>query len=83
MHEDEDYTVITFADNGIGINLDKFKNKIFGLYQKFHDNPGSKGLGLYLVKSQIESMGGSIEVESIVNEGTKFIIKLKKSYNVT
>jgi K+-sensing histidine kinase KdpD len=51
----KDKTVLTFSDNGIGIDL-KIKIKVFGLYQRFHDYPDSKGLGLYLVKSQIEAM---------------------------
>lgn len=72
--EDETLTTITFQDNGLGIDLVKYKDKIFGLYQKFHDYHDSKGLGLYLVKSQIESMGGKIEIESDVDVGTKFSI---------
>lgn len=72
------FVELIFEDNGIGLDLEKFKDKIFGLYQRFHNYPDSKGLGLYLVKSQIESMGGEINVESKVNEGTKFIIKFKK-----
>lgn len=74
---DEEYQII-FEDNGIGIDLELNKDKIFGLYQRFHDYPDSKGLGLYLVKSQIESMGGSILAKSQVDTGTKFIITLKK-----
>lgn len=66
--------VITFEDNGIGIDLEKNKNKIFGLYQCFHNHPDSKGFGLYLVKSQVESMGGSISVQSNVGVGTTFTI---------
>lgn len=72
------FTELTFEDNGIGIDLNKYSDKLFGLYQRFHNYPDSKGLGLYLVKSQIESMGGEIRVESEVNKGTKFIIKFKK-----
>jgi len=72
------FTELVFEDNGIGIDLKKYSDKLFGLYQRFHNYPDSKGLGLYLVKSQIESMGGEIRVESEVNEGTKFIIKFKK-----
>lgn len=68
---------ITFKDNGIGIDLALNKDKIFGLYQRFHDYPDSKGLGLYLVKSQVESMGGTISVESTVGEGTTFKILFK------
>lgn len=71
------FTELIFEDNGIGIDLKKYSDKLFGLYQRFHNYPDSKGLGLYLVKSQIESMGGEIRVESEVNQGTKFIIKFK------
>jgi len=77
FYEDETYTTIIFKDNGIGIDLTKYSEKIFGLYQRFHNYPDSKGLGLYLVKSQIESMGGEIEIESTVGKGTTFTIKLK------
>jgi len=76
--EDSDFTTLTFTDNGIGIDLNKYSEKIFGLYQRFHNYPDSKGLGLYLVKSQIDSMGGEINIKSIVNQGTTFIIKFKK-----
>jgi PAS domain S-box-containing protein len=68
---------ITFKDNGIGIDLEKNNDKIFGLYQRFHNYPESKGLGLYLVKSQVESMGGTISVESNVGKGTTFTIVFK------
>lgn len=70
--------ILIFRDNGIGIDLDRNKDKIFGLYQRFHNHPDSKGLGLYLVKSQVESMGGSITVVSEVDKGTTFTIIFKK-----
>lgn len=72
-------TVLKFEDNGIGIDLKRNKDKIFGLYQRFHSYPDSKGLGLYLVKSQIETMGGTIAVESEVNKGTTFILTFKNN----
>jgi PAS domain S-box-containing protein len=72
-------TILTFKDNGIGIDLERNRDKIFGLYQRFHDYADSKGLGLYLVKSQVESMGGKIGVESIVGEGTTFTITFKNN----
>lgn len=72
---DNEETMIIFKDNGIGIDLDRNKDKVFGLYQKFHSYPDSKGLGLYLVKSQVEAMGGTITIESEVNVGTKFVMK--------
>jgi PAS domain S-box-containing protein len=72
-----DEIVLVFKDNGIGIDLERNGDKIFGLYQRFHNYPDSKGLGLYLVKSQVESMGGSINVESEVDKGTTFTIIFK------
>lgn len=71
------FVVLIFEDNGIGVDLERHREKIFGLYQKFHDRPNSKGMGLYLIKSQLESLGGSITVESKVDVGTKFILKFK------
>src|SRR5690606_12306178 len=70
--------VIIFRDNGIGIDLERNRDKIFGLYQRFHNYSDSKGLGLYLVKSQVESMGGTISVESTVDKGTTFTLTFKK-----
>jgi PAS domain S-box-containing protein len=65
---------LLISDNGLGFDMNKVKGKIFGLNQTFHDNIESKGVGLYLVHSQITSLGGEIEVESKVNEGTRFLI---------
>lgn len=69
--------ILEFQDNGIGINLERHKERLFGLYQKFHNHPESKGLGLYLVKSQLEALGASIQIESEVDVGTKFLIKFR------
>ena len=62
---------IKFKDNGIGIDLERHGNKIFGLYQRFHNYQDSKGLGLFLVKSQIEAMKGTISVQSQAEKGNK------------
>ncbi len=73
----EQRTILTFKDNGIGIDLERNRDKVFGLYQRFHNYPDSKGLGLYLVKSQVETMGGTISIDSEVNKGTTFTITFK------
>lgn len=73
----ENNILLIFQDNGIGINLERNRDKIFGLYQRFHDYPDSKGLGLYLVKSQVETMGGTISLESEVGIGTTFTLTFK------
>lgn len=74
-----DTTILKFKDNGIGIDLKRHRAKVFGLYQRFHNYPDSKGLGLYLVKSQVEAMGGSIKIESMVNKGTTFTLTFKNN----
>ncbi|WP_395046781.1 PAS domain S-box protein [Flavobacterium sp.] len=68
----ESETRLTIQDNGIGIDLVKNKDKIFGMYKTFHGNPDAVGLGLFMVKNHIESMGGRIEVESELDKGTTF-----------
>lgn len=68
---------VIFADNGMGFDMEKVKDKIFGLHQKFHNNIDSKGIGLYLVHNHISSFGGKISVESKVNEGARFTMSFK------
>lgn len=72
----DERTEIRFSDNGIGIDLKMHKEKVFGLYQRFHENIEGKGIGLFLIKSQITALGGTIYVESEVGEGTTFVIHL-------
>jgi PAS domain S-box-containing protein len=68
---------LVISDNGIGFDMDKVKDKIFGLHQKFSTNIDSNGIGLYLVYNHITNLGGRIRVESKLNEGAKFIITFK------
>lgn len=72
------YTVISFEDNGLGINLEKYGKKIFGMYKTFHGNNDALGIGLFITKNQIEAMGGKIEIESIENVGSTFKIYLSE-----
>jgi PAS domain S-box-containing protein len=72
----DERTVITVKDNGLGINLDKYGDRLFKLNQVFHSGFNSKGIGLYITKTQVESLGGSIEVKSKENEGSEFIVTL-------
>ena len=68
--------VLLFQDNGIGIDLSTAGEHVFGLYKRFHtDRAEGKGMGLYMVKTQVESMGGKISISSKVNVGTEFQIE--------
>lgn len=69
--------ILIVQDNGMGIDLKKFGKKIFSLYETFHKNVDSTGVGLFITKNQVENMGGQIKVKSKVNEGSKFYIYLK------
>lgn len=62
-------------DNGLGIDLQRFGNKLFGLHKTFHENSEARGVGLFLTKTQIEALGGSISAESEVDKGTTFVIQ--------
>lgn len=66
---------LEFQDNGAGIDMDKFGHKIFGMYKTFHYNADAVGIGLFLVKNQIQSLNGDITVESKINVGTTFKIQ--------
>ena len=71
----ENKVELHFSDNGIGIDLQKRSDQVFGLYKRFHVGTiEGKGIGLFMVKTQVESLGGSIRIESSVNVGTKFVI---------
>ncbi len=65
-------TCLYVKDNGLGIDLKRHQAKLFGMYKTFHNNPDARGFGLYITKTQIEAMGGKIEVESQVNVGSTF-----------
>jgi signal transduction histidine kinase len=62
----------------LGIDLVRHRDNIFGLYQRFHSNADGKGLGLFIVKSQVTALGGSIDVTSEIDKGTSFIITFKE-----
>lgn len=70
----ENCITLKVIDNGLGINLEKYGDDIFGLYKTFHYNKNAEGVGLYLIKNQIESFGGNISVKSELGEGTEFTI---------
>lgn len=65
-------TAVEISDNGLGIDLKHQEKDIFKLYKRFHSHVPGKGLGLYLVKTQVEALGGKIAVQSEPDKGTTF-----------
>ncbi|MEI9912059.1 MAG: PAS domain-containing protein [Bacteroidota bacterium] len=68
-------TELIFKDNGLGIDLKKRGEQVFGLYKRFHTHTEGKGMGLYMVKAQVETLGGKISIQSEIDKGTEFKIE--------
>ncbi|HEY0653876.1 MAG TPA: ATP-binding protein [Chryseosolibacter sp.] len=76
---EDGFVKIHFQDNGIGIDLTKHGQNIFNLYKRFHFHVEGKGIGLFLVKTQVEALGGTITVNSQIDQGTTFEILFRSS----
>lgn len=76
--QNDKFTTLHFQDNGLGIDLNKYGEKLFGMYKTFHRVENAKGIGLFISKNQIDAMGGNVEVESQVGEGSTFKISFRK-----
>jgi signal transduction histidine kinase len=73
----DEYIKIEVSDNGLGIDIDRYQATLFNLYKRFHFHVEGKGMGLYLVKTQVAALGGKIEVKSKLDVGTTFAIYLR------
>ena len=69
--------ILEISDNGIGIDLDQYGDKVFGLYKTFTDRKDSRGVGLFITKNQINAMGGEVSVDSEPGVGTTFKVYFK------
>jgi len=69
--------VLEIADNGIGIDLEKHRDKLFGLYKTFTGRSNSRGVGLFITKNQLDAMDAKINVESTVGKGSNFKVHFK------
>lgn len=76
-HKTKDYIELQIEDNGIGINLQKHGDKLFGMYKTFHSHEDARGLGLFITKNQIEAIGGKVQAQSEEGRGTIFTLFFK------
>ncbi len=72
----EDQVILSFEDNGIGIDMERYRNKLFQMFNRFHNHVEGSGVGLYIVHKIVTENNGSIEIESTVDVGTRILIKL-------
>jgi PAS domain S-box-containing protein len=71
-HEAE-ATVFEVQDNGLGLNAAN-EQRLFGMFQRFHDHVEGSGIGLYMVKKMVENAGGRIAVQSELGRGSTFTV---------
>ncbi len=72
-----DFLILKIEDNGIGIDLEKNGHRLFDLNAKFTEREDSRGMGLFITKNHIDSMGGKVEVESELGKGSCFSVYFK------
>jgi len=79
----DDQIILSVQDNGLGIDLEKHKNDLFKIRKVFHFHPDAKGFGLYITKTQVETMGGKLWVESELGKGSTFFVAFKNQESET
>lgn len=72
----QNYIQIIFKDYGVGIDIERYKFQLFGLFKKLSHSNESKGIGLFKIKKQVESINGKIDIKSELGKWTEFIIYL-------
>tara|TARA_B110000967_G_scaffold196701_1_gene227594 strand:- start:3197 stop:5191 length:1995 start_codon:yes stop_codon:yes gene_type:complete len=75
---DETCLILKVEDNGLGIDMELYGSKLFGLRKTFHKNKDSRGVGLFITKAQVEAMQGTIYADSEPGKGATFYIRLPK-----
>jgi len=75
VHKTRDHLEILVSDNCLGIN-EHHLDKIFNMFYRTSDHSSGSGLGLYIVKETVKKLSGTIEVKSVVNQGSTFKICL-------
>jgi len=73
-----DHLLIKITDNGVGMDQET-KDNLFTLFFSSKGNKGT-GLGLFISNKIIEQHGGSITVESVPNQGARFVIKIPRKF---
>jgi PAS domain S-box-containing protein len=71
------YKLLEFSDNGIGLDVEKYKDKLFRPFQRFTQQASGKGIGLHLINNIVTKTGGKMEVKSQLGQGATFRMYLK------
>jgi len=71
---------INYKDNGRGIDTSRYADQLFGLYKRFDTSVEGKGMGLFMVKMQVESLGGTVALHSELNQGAEFVLEFPQMH---
>jgi signal transduction histidine kinase len=74
--KDGSFVFLILEDNGQGFEIEHHRPQLFGLFKTFHPAIKGRGLGLYMVKMMLDSMGACIDIDSKPGKGTKIMIQL-------
>lgn len=67
---------VDVGDNGVGIDLNLHKSKMFKMFKRFQNAQEGTGVGLYIIKRTMDHVGGTISVKSEVGKGTCFTLMI-------
>ncbi len=73
-YEKDNRCYLSVKDNGLGIDLERYGHQVFKLHRVFHQGYDSKGVGLFITKNHIETLGGKIDIKSAPGKGSEFIV---------
>lgn len=77
--KEDGFIRLDISDNGLGMDLDKDGEKLFGMFKRIHDHVEGSGVGLHLIKKMIENSGGRITVQSVPGDGSTFSVYLPEN----
>ncbi|WP_181308698.1 HAMP domain-containing sensor histidine kinase [Rufibacter sp. XAAS-G3-1] len=70
----DQYLVLRVQDNGMGMDLSQYGQHLFSMFRRFHDHVEGSGVGLYIIKRIMDNSRGKVEVQSVLGEGTTFLL---------
>jgi PAS domain S-box-containing protein len=78
IRTDDHTLLLSVKDNGLGFDYAKNKEKLFGIFKRFHNHVDGSGVGLHIIKSIADAYGGKVDVTSAPGQGTTFTITLNE-----
>lgn len=78
LTQSHEHWQLQIADNGLGFDYEKVKERIFGFYQRFHSESTGKGMGLLLAQTQAKACNSHLSCESTIGVGSIFTLSIPR-----